>query len=148
MCYRNRVILGLFLSFTLVVSLIALGNIPPTSTNWILIGLIVSLIPSFGGAWKDAPIEGFEYSKFPRSFLVMFCCIWLLHFHTDNLIILVMASAGLERLLVEFYKTFIIKSTPGKFIGTIIAPQWLYKRKIFFLLYILTLILLIISSIL
>jgi len=91
----------------------------------------MAAIPSVGGAWKDAPIEGFDVKKFPRSFLVMLGSIILLHFFTNNLLLLTMGAADLERVIIEFYKTFIILSTPGKFFEVVHHKNWLTKRKVF-----------------
>ena len=53
--------------------------------------------------------------------------------------ILVLASLGLERFLVEFYKTFIVKKTPGKFVYKVRHPQAFKKRILFQCIYLISL---------
>lgn len=96
-------------------------------------GLIGSAV---GGAWKDAPIEGFDPIKFFRSPFVG--ALWgiLISLFTSNFSLLLFASIGGERMTVELYKTFVLKSIPGKFCAT--KPKfedWIEKRKKFILPY-------------
>ena len=80
-----------------------------------LVGFIAGFAEAFGGAWKDAPIEGFDSIKFLRSpFVASFWSI-IFSFYTNNVAILLFSSAGAERVSVELYKSFIIKSKPAKF---------------------------------
>lgn len=141
--FHSRLAFGFVISLFLLVVLLILSKLQIQGNNWIYVGLILAIIPSLGGAWKDAPIEGFEIAKFPRSFLIMFACVYLLRAFTNNFLLLIMSAAGLERLIVEFYKTFIISSVPGKFLGKVIAPEWLKKRKIFKITYAIALVLII-----
>lgn len=101
------------------------------------LGALAGLLGSAaGGAWKDAPIEGFNPIKFFRSPLVGAICGALLSFYTNNYSLLFFASIGGERMVVEFYKTFILKSIPGKFSAT--KPKyidWVTKRKKFIIPY-------------
>ena len=69
-----------------------------------------------GGAGKDAPFEGFDASKFLRSvkvLAVMSPVFWVLG--PTPLGLLVFMYGGLERLLVESYKTYFTPNPPGKF---------------------------------
>jgi hypothetical protein len=127
---------------------IALFYLPPllniTFNSKILAGIfwgaIAGLIGSAaGGAWKDAPIEGFNPIKFFRSPLVG--AIWgaLLIFFIDNYSVLLFACIGGERMVIELYKTFVLKSIPGKFNAT--KPKyidWISKRKKFILPYLIS----------
>lgn len=140
---QKRVIAGLIITVITTLTMVILSHIKYVENSWILPLLLFALIPTLGGAWKDAPIEGFEISKFPRSFLVMLASASALHNLTDNLLILTLGSAGLERVLVEFYKTFISRSTPGKFITIIKYPGWIKNRSIFITSYFLAIALLI-----
>ena len=108
----------------------------------IILGLIVGTVGGLGiaicGAWKDAPIEGFETSKFLRSPFVG--AVWGLIFSniTSDYSLLIFACIGAERMTVEFYKTFILKKH-GKFRSSIPQfPEWLEKRKRFIPTYLLT----------
>jgi hypothetical protein len=148
MTYKKRFPLGILLSVLTVVVLEILFGVSISGNSWIIPGVILSTLPSLGGAWKDAPIEGFEIKKFPRSFIIMFASIFLLSRLTNNLMILVLGAAGLERLLVEFYKTFLFLSTPGKFNSKVTFPEWKQKRILFMVSYTLGLVILFISLVL
>ncbi len=79
-------------------------------------GLLVSL----GGAYKDAPFEGFAPLKFFRSATVLAICSPLFFFSNDPLSpvplgYLIFMNGGLERFLVEYYKTFVQRTMSGKF---------------------------------
>lgn len=145
--YVERLLIGLAVIIVLLTGLFLLIKTRISGYSWIWIGLLMATIPSIGGAYKDAPIEGFDIKKFPRSFLIMFSSIVLLHTLTDNMMILVAAGAGLERVLVEYYKTFVIRSIPGKFIGNVISPEWISKRRMFIYSYAGALLIILASSI-
>jgi len=107
-----------------------------------ILGLIWGTVGGLGiaicGAWKDAPIEGFEPSKFLRSPFVG--ALWGLLFSvfTTDYALLLFACIGAERMTVEFYKTFVLKKH-GKFSAlTPQFPEWLEKRKRFIPTYLLT----------
>ena len=75
---------------------------------------------SLGGAYKDAPFEGFKILKFQRSGLVLAVCSPLFYFlndsmHPISLGFLVYMNGGLERFVVEYYKTYIQRTMSGKF---------------------------------
>ena len=50
----------------------------------LLIGSVGGWISAFGGAWKDAPIEGFEVLKFFRSPVVALSYAFIIACFTDN----------------------------------------------------------------
>ncbi|HBO11138.1 TPA: hypothetical protein DD448_04310 [Candidatus Collierbacteria bacterium] len=141
--YTTRIIIGILITSLTSVIIILLSLLKYYGNYWIIPSIILSIIPAIGGVWKDAPIEGFEILKFPRSFIVMFLSAFIIHSYTDNLAILILGSAGLERLIVEFYKTFIILSTPGKFFPTILNKQWYTNRTVFVASYFLSITLII-----
>lgn len=72
-------------------------------------------LTAFGGAWKDAPIEGFELAKFFRSPLVATGWAAVLAPFTSQLAVLSVAAAGLAVATIETYKTFLNGRAPGKF---------------------------------
>ena len=73
---------------------------------------------AIGGAWKDAPIEGFSAWKFLRSPTVAAGWAVPLSFLTDTWVTLLLASSGFAVASVETYKTFFTGGKPpGKFAG-------------------------------
>ncbi len=79
-------------------------------------GLLVAL----GGAYKDAPFEGFKLLKFQRSGAVLVLLSPLFYFlnnpHTPiSLGILIYMNGGLERFVIEYYKTYVQRNMSGKF---------------------------------
>jgi hypothetical protein len=109
--------------------------------NPYLILLILSVggwISAFGGAWKDAPLEGFETFKFFRSPAVAYFFAWVAANLTDNFAVIAMCSIGFTIACIETYKTFFFPSRPrGKFQGKPIEfPEMLERRKPFAWLYV------------
>lgn len=95
-------------------------------------------VSAFGGAWKDAPLEGFETFKFFRSPGVAYFFAFIASLYTTNLLIITMCSIGFTIASIETYKTFFFLDRPrGKFQGKPIShPEMLTKRKRFVPLYI------------
>jgi hypothetical protein len=102
------------------------------------VGTAASWFSAFGGAWKDAPIEGFETLKFFRSPAIALCWVLLLMQLTDNLILLGLSAAGYTIATIETYKTFFFPSKPrGKFAGKpVLFPEMLRRRRYFVPLYV------------
>ena len=78
------------------------------------------LVVSMGGAYKDAPFEGFKWLKFQRSAVVVSVASPLFYFSNDpahpiSLGFLIYMNGGLERFIVEYYKTYIQRNMSGKF---------------------------------
>ncbi|MDT8436190.1 MAG: hypothetical protein RRA92_05475 [Gemmatimonadota bacterium] len=83
-----------------------------------LFGSIGGWVSAFGGAWKDAPIEGFSLPKFFRSPLIAFAYGFLLAHFTRNYALLLLGSIGLTVATTETYKTFFFPNkNRGKFMG-------------------------------
>lgn len=103
-----------------------------------IIGSFGGWISAFGGAWKDAPIEGFETFKFFRSPLIALTYALLLACFTTNYIFIAIGALGYTVGTIETYKTFFFPNKPrGKFAGKQIQfPEMLEKRKKFVPLYI------------
>ncbi|MBI5914105.1 MAG: hypothetical protein HY842_01915 [Bacteroidetes bacterium] len=95
-------------------------------------------VSAFGGAWKDAPIEGFEWFKFFRSPAVSYFWGWVAANLTDNFVAIALCSLGFTIASIETYKTFFFPSRPrGKFQGKpILYPEMLKKRQPFVLVFI------------
>ena len=102
-------------------------------------GLFAGLLVAIGGAWKDAPFEGFEPSKFLRSPLVSGVWGGVFCFLSSEFCFLLLACMGAERMTVELYKAFIAGSRPGKFKqDKPTYTDWLVKRKAMIIPYMLT----------
>ena len=102
------------------------------------IGAVGGWLSAFGGAWKDAPKEGFEFSKFVRSPIVALLWAPIFSLVTDDYSLIVFACIGAERMTVEFYKTFIRKKHAKFKATTPRYPQWVQKRARFILPYAVT----------
>ncbi len=71
-----------------------------------------------GGAWKDAPVEGFSGWKFLRSPAVATAWALPLSMLTPNWPAMLLAAAGFAVVSIETYKTFFTGGrAPGKFAG-------------------------------
>ena len=102
-----------------------------------LVASISGWISAFLGAWKDAPLEGFQPLKFVRSPLwAGFWGLLVAHFSTSILVVM-MAGLGYTIFTLETYKTFFFPSKPrGKFAGKpILYPDMLRRRQHFVPLY-------------
>ncbi|MEE9182939.1 MAG: hypothetical protein V3U39_00510, partial [Acidimicrobiia bacterium] len=93
---------------------------------------------AFGGAWKDAPLEGFELRKFFRSPLLALGYAVGLAGLTDDYLLIPIAALGYTVATTETYKTFFFPSVPrGKFAGKpVLYPAILQRRKRFVPLYV------------
>jgi hypothetical protein len=98
----------------------------------IMSGIVAGIFVAIGGAWKDAPKEGFDPIKFCRSPAITLCSTLLLCFLTDSLLQATVASIGFERATSETYKTFFFPARPrGKFAGKpVLFPDILVRRKV------------------
>lgn len=91
-------------------------GVPPLAMS-ALVGLIAGLVSAVMGAWKDAPIEGFEPLKFLRSPLIAMSYGLLLAPYTQALLPAGAAALGYTIASIETYKTFVDGRPPGKFAG-------------------------------
>ncbi|HEX6924966.1 MAG TPA: hypothetical protein VF167_06030 [Longimicrobiaceae bacterium] len=112
-------------------------DLPP----WLVLVTIGSFggwLTAFGGAWKDAPVEGFEILKFFRSPLISLFWAVVMAFFTDRWLYIGVAGAGYSVATIETYKTFFFPSKPrGKFAGKPIThPEMLTRRQYFVPLYV------------
>ena len=107
----------------LVAGVCAVALIPiPVTSFWMFLGIAygAGLIVSLGGAYKDAPFEGFKWLKFQRSAGVLAVASPLFYFLNSpdtpvSLGFLIYMNGGLERFLIEYYKTYIQRNMSGKF---------------------------------
>jgi hypothetical protein len=104
----------------------------------LLVGSLGGWISAFGGAWKDAPVEGFQPLKFVRSPLVALAYAVLLATLTTDPVYAAFGALGYTVATLETYKTFFKPDVPrGKFAGKEVRyPEWLELRYRFVPLYV------------
>ncbi|MDA0710053.1 MAG: hypothetical protein O3B73_07585 [bacterium] len=115
----------------LVLAVFAVATLPfPITSFWafLAVGYGTGLLVSLGGAYKDAPFEGFHPLKFQRSGAVLAVCVPLFYFINDplqpiSLGFLVYMNGGLERFVVEYYKTYVQRTMSGKFKQDLVRLQ-------------------------
>ena len=80
---------------------------------------------------KDAPFEGFHFIKFLRSPIVALVLGSLISMSYPEISgkYLLLATAGGERMISEFYKKILKGRIPGKFKETRLNGNWRTKRK-------------------
>jgi hypothetical protein len=104
----------------------------------LLIGSAAGWVSAIGGAWKDAPIEGFETLKFFRSPAITGSYAFLISLLDGRMLIVALCALGYTVATIETYKTFFFPSKPrGKFANKpIVHPEWLRFRQRFVPLYV------------
>jgi hypothetical protein len=113
---------GVAIAGGLVLSLVIVARLQD-DLHWLpRWGLVVAVgaggwLTAVGGAWKDAPVEGFQLAKFFRSPVVATTWGCLLLPFTSSLPLLVLAAGGWSVITIETYKTFLAGGPPGKFAG-------------------------------
>jgi hypothetical protein len=131
-----------------IATLESAGQIPRNLWTVLLVGSLGGWFSAFGGAWKDAPIEGFETLKFFRS--PVFAALWALPLarSTDSFLLIGLGALGLTIATLETYKTFFFPSKPrGKFAGKPVSnPKWLRLRTRFVPVYVAVWILVIVAG--
>jgi len=105
------------------------GSVPAV----LAVASIGGWISAFLGAWKDAPVEGFQPLKFVRSPLWAAGYGGVLALFTTSPLVIIMAALGFTIATLETYKTFFFPSKPrGKFAGKpILFPDMLSRRQRF-----------------
>lgn len=101
------------------------------------VGSLGGWVSACGGAWKDAPFEGFETLKFFRSPVLSSLYALCLSFFTPSLALAALGGLGFTIATLETYKTFFFPSRPrGKFAGKPVThPAMLVRRNWFVPLY-------------
>lgn len=96
-------------------------------------------ISAFGGAWKDAPKEGFQLLKFFRSPVVSLVYALLLSTLTDRLVVIAFGALGFTIATIETHKMFDQTHVRGKFAGKpVLFPETLELRRRFVPIVVLT----------
>jgi len=88
--------------------------------GYLVVAYLTGLLVAGGGAYKDAPFEGFMLLRFQRSGVVLAVLAplfwWLAPDGGETpLGLLIYMNGGLERFVVEYYKTYIKRNMSGKF---------------------------------
>ena len=139
---RWAVLVGvLAVLFLSVWGVVELQQARPELPAWVVlvtIGAFGGWLTAFGGAWKDAPVEGFETLKFFRSPVISLIWAVLVANFTENWLYIGVAGAGYSVASIETYKTFFFPSKPrGKFAGKpILFPEMLRRRHFFVPIYV------------
>jgi hypothetical protein len=104
----------------------------------ILVASAFGWISAFGGAWKDAPLEGFETLKFFRSPAMAMSFAAATTLLTDRLLFVTLCAIGYTIATTESYKTFFRLHVPrGKFQGKPVThPELLTWRHRFVPVYV------------
>jgi hypothetical protein len=110
---------------------------PPSTALILLAGSSGGWLSACGGAFKDAPIEGFHVFKFFRSPLLAAFYAFVLYPWCDSYLLAAMGGLGYTVATTETYKTFFFPNKPrGKFAKKPIThPEHLETRKKFVALY-------------
>ncbi|HUF50388.1 MAG TPA: hypothetical protein VMN60_06110 [Longimicrobiales bacterium] len=105
---------------------------------FLLAGSIGGWFSAVGGAWKDAPHEGFETFKFFRSPVLAALFALLASQFSEQVLWTSMAGLGFTIATLETYKTFCFPNKPrGKFAGKpVLYPVMLHRRNWFVPLYV------------
>jgi hypothetical protein len=107
------IVLGFVVAY-LVASRLSVHSPQASYEAALLVGL-GGWLTAFGGAWKDAPVEGFQLVKFFRSPVVATVWGYVLLAFTTDLPSLILGAGGLSVATIETYKTFLAGGPPGKF---------------------------------
>ncbi|MFQ5772247.1 MAG: hypothetical protein ACE5HX_17055 [bacterium] len=130
-------LMALFLGISGIFYLQQINFTVPVVVFVVTFGSLGGWISAFGGAWKDAPKEGFETLKFFRSPVLAMVYAFMLANFTDNYVFITFGALGYTIGTIETYKTFFFPNKPrGKFAGKEIKfPEMLRKRQYFVPLY-------------
>jgi hypothetical protein len=106
-------------------------------TAVLLIGSLGGWLSAFGGAFKDAPVEGFDALKFFRSPAIALLWALLAACFTKEYLFIALCGLGYAVATIETYKTFFFPNRPrGKFAGKpVLFPRLLTWRYRFAPLY-------------
>jgi hypothetical protein len=120
--WSTRSVLGLGVVAAIAAAATATGLLHdafPLTPAWLVIWVIGGMggwATAIGGAWKDAPIEGFSGWKFVRSPVVATTWAVPVSMLTNDWFLLVLSAGGLSVASIETYKSFFTGGRPpGKF---------------------------------
>ncbi len=130
-----RLLLGLLFALVAASILVVVGRLGVIAPGIAAMsfGFCAGGLVAMGGAWKDAPIEGWSTSAFFRSPVIAALVAAVISMGAlgqtpqvggpANGITLFFVCLGGERLLVESYKAFIRRRRPSKFFEPTNAPE-------------------------
>lgn len=131
-----RTVLGLgyfALMLALVGALVAYQHAvgrAPAPIELVVLGAAGGWLSAIGGAWKDAPIEGFQLFKFFRSPAIAALWALVLGNLTADLVTVMLAATGYTVATTETWKTFCFPSHPrGKFADRPIRFPTMLRRR-------------------
>jgi hypothetical protein len=106
-------------------------HVPAPLVVVLAVGGLGGWISAFGGAWKDAPIEGFQPFKFLRSPAMATGFALVVMRLTTEPALIMLAATGLTIATTETWKTFAFPSSPrGKFAGKPVRfPEMCRRRR-------------------
>ena len=139
-----RWVVGTLYTAGLVGLVVALGRLDRATPDGhelpavLLLGSLGGWISALGGAWKDAPSEGFQTLKFFRSPALAALFAAGLSTLTPSILLGTLAATGFTVATTETYKTFFFPSKPrGKFAGMPVHhPEMLRVRRRFVPVYV------------
>jgi hypothetical protein len=142
--YGARLLVGAAYVTILVAVVTAIAAIDRSRTSplpWpvqLLVASAFGWISAFGGAWKDAPLEGFQTLKFFRSPAMAMAFAAAMTLLTGRLLLVTLCAIGFTIATTESYKTFFRLHVPrGKFQGKPIThPHILSWRQRFVPVYV------------
>jgi hypothetical protein len=142
--YGMRLLVGLgYVSVLLTVILVVnwldtSGRTPLPFVATLFVASAFGWISAFGGAWKDAPLEGFQTLKFFRSPAMAMAYAAATTLLTDRLLFVTLCAIGYTIATTESYKTFFRLHVPrGKFQGKPVThPEMLSWRHRFVPVYV------------
>jgi hypothetical protein len=131
--HKLKLFLGLFLISAIMVFLCLIE----ISINKINLIFIIGFFVALTGMLKDAPFEGFNLVKFFRSpiIAVIVGILLLTLFPAISGKYFLLATAGGERIISEFYKKIFRGRIPGKFKDKEFNKTWQNKRKLLLFIY-------------
>jgi hypothetical protein len=107
--------IGIIIIFAIFL-LLFLDTTITTALEFVAVSYAAGAVVACGGAYKDAPFEGFKILKFQKSPLVLSPLFFLFYSYGPTALgILICMNFGLERFVVEYYKTYIQRNMSGKF---------------------------------
>ena len=119
----GRLVVGLAYAGGLAGAVAVIASMQPlyVERGWVF-GLLVAWcaggISALGGAWKDAPLEGFDLFKFFRSPAIAGAWGGVLALLSDDLVAVAFGGLGLSIATIETWKKFRARDeAPGKFSG-------------------------------
>jgi hypothetical protein len=113
------------------------GARPPLAAL-LMAGTLGGWLSAFGGAWKDAPKEGFQILKFFRSPLIALAWATPLSLLSGSFVVVAFGALGLTVASIESWKKFgRPREAPGKFAGKPLThPEMFARRRWFVPLYV------------